>query len=461
MKRLLVAALLGAFAVVARPASAAEVFAAERAFAGPLFPAPSSIWIDSFKPFQLWLDTPEGLRAAALDPALSSLRAIDLSRPAGAVAIAPLAARLPESVGPLLAAPAALDSEGRTALLGDLARARAAAAPEVELRTAQALENLRNAGETASLEQIRALQLQFQSLSLYGGPVAQRYKNVRRMAAERTMADASVAAARLLSELRAPPPGEETLASAPEGTRKLFRPLTLPSARFYDGGHWSAERIPDRGYAEDLSAAARLFARADQARSPRMSAAENGQGALADTMRAKDSSIYSHMMRVGLLSGLIAWKMGLPMDFARKTIWAGRLHDMGKREDSILSVVNKRGKLTPDERVVMEGHTTLGAEIIAAAPGLDGVSRVVDRKVALTHHETVDGKGYPRGLAAEGIPLESRIVNLADFYDALMENRPYRGGLRTAEALKIMEENRAKFDPAVWKAFRALLEERR
>ena len=460
MKRLGLVALLALFAIHTRPASAAEVFVAERTFAGPLFPAAPEIWLDCFKPFQLWLGTPEGLRAAALNPAFSSLRAVDLSRPGGDVAIAPLAARLPESVLSQLASPAALDPEQRTAFLGELERARREAAPEVEVRTAQALEDLKNAGESASLEQARSLQQQFQSLSLYGGAVAQRYKTVRRMAAERTMADARIAAGRLLGDFRSPQPLGETLASAPEGTRKILRPLTSPVSRFYDGGHWSPELIPDRGYAERLSAAGGLFSRADKTRSARMSAAEIGQGALVDTMRAKDASIYSHMMRVGLLAGLIAWKMGLPMDFAQKTIWAGRLHDMGKREDSILSVVNKKGKLTPDERVIMEGHTTLGAEIIAADPRLDAVSRRVARKVALTHHETVDGKGYPRALAAEAIPLESRIISLADYYDALMENRPYRAGMTTAEALKIMEGQKAKFDPAVWKAFRTLLEER-
>ncbi|MFI5349222.1 MAG: HD-GYP domain-containing protein [Elusimicrobiota bacterium] len=460
MKRLRVFALLAAFATCWRPAAAAAAFAVEAVLAGPLFPSAPEIWIDSFRPFQLWLGTPDGLRAAALNPALSALRAVDLSVPGGAVAIAPLTARLPDRVLSGLASPAALDPERRTALLGELERARRDAAPEVETRTAQALENLKNAGESASLDQVRSLQRQFQSLSLYGGPVARRYQTVRRMAAERTMADARVAAARLLGDFRAPPAADETPASAPAGTRKMFRPLTPPSSRFYDGGHWSPALIPDRDYAGRLSAAAGLFARADKTSPSRMSAAENAQGALVDTMRAKDSGVYSHMMRVGLLAGLIAWKMGLPMSFAQKTIWAGRAHDIGKREDSILSVVNKKGKLTAEERAVMEGHTTVGADIIAADRGLDGVSKLVAQRVALSHHETVDGMGYPRALVAEEIPLAARIVSLADYYDALMENRPYRAGLTTLEALKIMEGQRAKFDPAVWKAFRALIEER-
>ena len=135
------------------------------------------------------------------------------------------------------------------------------------------------------------------------------------------------------------------------------------------------------------------------------------------------------------------------------------MHDVGKRDADILTVINKEGKLTPEERIVMERHPEEGARIIAQAPALDNVSRRTALKVALTHHETVDGKGYPHHLRADEIPLESRITNLADFYDALLENRPYRKGMTTAEALTILEGQRHKFDPAAWKAFRALLDE--
>jgi putative two-component system response regulator len=107
----------------------------------------------------------------------------------------------------------------------------------------------------------------------------------------------------------------------------------------------------------------------------------------------------------------------------------------------------------------MEQHTILGEGIIASARKLDGVTRRTGRRVALNHHETFDGQGYPQARFAHDIPLEARITHLADYYDALMEHRPYRAGMSSAEALKIMEGQKARFDPAAWKAFRALLSE--
>ncbi|MFI5361045.1 MAG: HD-GYP domain-containing protein [Elusimicrobiota bacterium] len=233
----------------------------------------------------------------------------------------------------------------------------------------------------------------------------------------------------------------------------------LPSAQYYDPAHWSPAIIPGRDYAGRLADAAALLSSADRTRSPGESASRNAQADLIETMKAKDPSIHSHMLRVGLLAGLIASRMGLSADFALETMRAGRLHDIGKREDAILPLVNKRGALTPEERIVVERHTVAGADIIAAAPGIDAQSRAFLMNVALTHHETADGKGYPRALPGEAIPLASRIVNLADFYDALMENRPYRAGMTTQRALSILDSHREKFDAAVWKAFRALFDE--
>lgn len=460
MRRLRAAALalLAALCVIGQAAAAG--------LGRPLFEKAPAAWVESFKPFQDWLRTSEGRQlAVSLAPKLSYLQAIDLTKPSGAVALAPLAANLPENAQTLLAAPAGLGADQRADLLRDLARARSAAAPEVEAKTAQAFAELTAAGDAAAPEDVLALQEQLKGLTLYGAPVGQRYKAVRRMAAERAMRDAKAAAARLLSDWRLPealPSAGPVIApdwSAPDDVRKVRLPLALPPSRFYDANDWSPALVPDRGYAERLDAAANLFSSADQAPSPKSGAAMNAKGDLLATMKAKDAQIHSHMIRVGLLAGLIAWKMGLPMAFAVKTSWGARLHDMGKREAEVLAVVNKRGRLTAEERAVMERHTTLGAGIIAADRGLDSVSRRVGSKVALTHHETVDGKGYPQALSASEIPLESRITDLADYYDALMENRPYRAGMSSAEALKVMDAQKAKFDPAAWNAFRAILDE--
>lgn len=445
-------------------ASAGTIQAPSVNYGRPLFTPASPAWTQPFAGFQVWMRTPDGMRAiAAQAPALAYLRTIDLTQPAGAIAIAPLTERLPQKAQALLAAPQGLGAEERASLIGELSAARLEAAPEVEKRTALAVADLGSAGDAADDEQTLALQNQLKGLTLYGAPVGHRYKAVRRMAAERAMADAKVAAARLLADWRTPQALPQA-AGVSEGTAsatpgKIRLQLALPPPRITDNRHWSADLVPDRSYAERLDAAASLFSTVDKSQSPEESAADAARRALLETVREKDAKIYSHLMRVGLLAGLIAWKMGLPMPFALKTAWGARMHDVGKRDEDILTVINKEGKLTPDERAVMERHPEEGARIIAEAPALDIVSRRTARKVALTHHETVDGKGYPRRLRADEIPLESRITNLADFYDALMENRPYRKGMTTAEALAILEGQRHKFDPAAWKAFRALLDE--
>lgn len=468
MKRLLAGILLGAaLACPSSPAAALDIRVAPVTHYGrPLFSPATPLWTRTFSNFQQWMRTPEGREAtAALAPSLAYLRTIDLSRPAGAIAIAPLADRLPSSAQSILAAPEGLTSERRAALLADVLQARQDAAPEVESRTAQAMADLEDAGDAADGAQTLALQQQLKALTLYGPAVGRRYKAVRRMAAERALADAKAAADRLLAAWRAPqdlPQAGPAVApdwATESGPNKIRRPLALPPARFSDGENWSEDLIPDRAYARRLSAAANLFSTVDKARSHEESAALEAKGVLLESLRAADPKIYSHMMRVGLLAGLIAWKMGLPAPFAVKTAWGARLHDMGKREEPILKVISKEGKLTPEERAVMERHPEEGARIIAQAPGLDLLSRRIAGKVALTHHETFDGKGYPRALRGDEIPLESRITNLADYYDALMENRPYRKGMTTAEALTIMEGQRHKFDPAAWSAFRALLDE--
>ena len=372
-----------------------------------------------------------------------------LSQPAGAVAIAPLSGYLPESVQAQLTAPNALNAQQREAHLGALARVHHEAIPEVELETVQALEDLTVAGEDALAERV----------------LAQRYKALRRMAAERALANARISADRWLKDFHSPQASDDAVFATPDGTAsvdplKLQRPLALPPSRFYDKSHWSKELIPDQNYAQRLSVAASLFATADKEHSSEKSTKMKAQDDLLAPLRIKNQKIYSHAIRVSLLAGLIAWKMGLPMDFALKVTGVARLHDIGKSEDVVLSVINKEGKLTPEERAVMQRHTTIGADIIAAAPDLDIVTKRAAWKVAFFHHATMDGMGYPQVLSAKNIPLESRITTIADCYDALMENRPYRLAMTDVEALKTMEGMKKKFDPAAWKSFKALLDER-
>ena len=125
------------------------------------------------------------------------------------------------------------------------------------------------------------------------------------------------------------------------------------------------------------------------------------------------------------------------------------LHDIGKIgiPDAILG---KPGRLTPRERAEMRLHTSLGEQLIARIPYLDGLAR----QVISAHHEWWDGTGYPRRIAGEDIPLAARIFAVADAFDAMTNNRPYREALPVDAAVGEIEfGSGTQFDPAVVEAF--------
>ena len=171
---------------------------------------------------------------------------------------------------------------------------------------------------------------------------------------------------------------------------------------------------------------------------------------LARAAELRDDDTGLHTRRVGELSGALAVAMGLPDAQAQALTLAATLHDIGKIgiPDSVLL---KPGKLTPDEWEVMKSHTVIGARILA-----DGSSAVVRlaEQIAHAHHERWDGTGYPLGLAGADIPLPARIVALADFYDALTSDRPYRAAWDVPRVLEEIRSLRGThFDPAVVDAF--------
>jgi putative two-component system response regulator len=158
----------------------------------------------------------------------------------------------------------------------------------------------------------------------------------------------------------------------------------------------------------------------------------------------RDNETGMHVLRMSQISRTIAVASGMPRQRAELLLQASPMHDIGKLgvPDRILL---KPGKLDPDEWEVMKQHTTIGAAIIGDHPaGL----MVVAKKVALYHHERWDGTGYPEGLAGEAIPLEARIVALADVFDALLSVRPYKRAWSAAEAVQYFEEQRGRhFEP--------------
>ncbi|MDL0431825.1 HD-GYP domain-containing protein [Marinobacter sp. TBZ242] len=163
---------------------------------------------------------------------------------------------------------------------------------------------------------------------------------------------------------------------------------------------------------------------------------------LLTKIKNKDEYTAEHCINVSILSAAFGKHLGLLEGEIRNVALCGLLHDVGKMriDDQIL---NKPGALTPEEFAVMKNHTTYGRDVLAALPRL--AHSAVD--VAYSHHERMDGKGYPRGLAGHQIPLFAKIVGLVDTYDAITSSRVYDKGRASMEALQIIHRNKgSQFD---------------
>jgi putative nucleotidyltransferase with HDIG domain len=174
---------------------------------------------------------------------------------------------------------------------------------------------------------------------------------------------------------------------------------------------------------------------------------------LAQAVELRDKYTGGHTNRVGAYSLLLAEKLALPAAEVELIRLGTPLHDIGKIgiDDAIL---RKPDKLTNEEFEIMKTHTTKGAEIINTVPDLRPVLPIVR-----SHHERWDGKGYPDGLVGEDTPAMARIVAIADAFDAMTSDRPYRKGLAPALAFAEIEKHAGKqFDPTFAVAFLALRE---
>ncbi len=178
--------------------------------------------------------------------------------------------------------------------------------------------------------------------------------------------------------------------------------------------------------------------------------------ALTSAIDASDPFTCGHSERVTEYSVAIARELGLSEGRVTMIEYAGLLHDMGKVAVQH-EILLKRGSLSEAEWEVMRMHPATGAKIVSDLHFLAGA-----RDVVLYHHERYDGKGYPEGLAGTDIPLEARIVKVADAFDAMMSNRPYRDSLGREKAVsELVEGKGTEFDPRVVDAFLRLLEDGR
>ena len=177
--------------------------------------------------------------------------------------------------------------------------------------------------------------------------------------------------------------------------------------------------------------------------------------ALSSALDVRDTETEGHARRVVRYMELIAEGLGVPVEQHATLRRGALLHDIGKIgvPDHIL---RKPGPLTENEWYTMKTHPDLGAKIIANVPFLEEVAVIIR-----AHHERWDGNGYPEGLAGEQIPLGARIFAVADSFDAMTSDRPYRRGRQLDEALLEIDRcSTTQFDPAVVKAFLAVPIER-
>ena len=169
---------------------------------------------------------------------------------------------------------------------------------------------------------------------------------------------------------------------------------------------------------------------------------------LCNALDMRDSATEGHSQRVARMAELVAEHMGLSRPEVKRIERAAALHDIGKIgvTDAVLS---KPGPLTSEEWVEMRRHPRLGYEIVAGIEALQHTAEIVH-----SHHEHYDGRGYPRGLKGEEIPIGARIFAVVDSYDAMTSHRPYRRARSHRDAIdEIIRCSGTQFDPAAARAF--------
>jgi hypothetical protein len=173
--------------------------------------------------------------------------------------------------------------------------------------------------------------------------------------------------------------------------------------------------------------------------------------ALLSTIGAKDPSLKEHSLRVQNLALMISKELAIAVRERQLVGTAALLHDIGFI--AIPDDVSKKsGALSSSEWEILKGHSMVGEQLLSSIPSLKGIANIVR-----CHHERFDGTGFPDGLAGENIPLPARIIAIADFFDALMSERPYRRAYTLEVAIAEVNQNLGtQFDPGVVKALKSL-----
>jgi putative nucleotidyltransferase with HDIG domain len=202
-------------------------------------------------------------------------------------------------------------------------------------------------------------------------------------------------------------------------------------------------------------AAQRLFGmyQAQRSLSERLEAANVSFAvALVTALEASDSYTAGHSRAVAIYSRDIAERMGLPRAICDRAYLCGLVHDIGK-VGLPASLLGKEGPLTLEERRLMQDHSAIGERILREVDAYDDVASVVRH-----HHERIDGEGYPDGIRGEEIPLLSKVIAVADAYNAMTSDRPYRDGMPSRVArLRLAQAVENQFDTSVVAAFEAIL----
>jgi putative nucleotidyltransferase with HDIG domain len=219
-------------------------------------------------------------------------------------------------------------------------------------------------------------------------------------------------------------------------TLALFLVPAMAAQRLY--GLYQEERR----LADDLSRANDTLARANL----------QFAGALIATLDARDRYTAGHSAAVAIYTRNIAERMGLPEEVQEHAYLCGLVHDIGKI-GLPAGLLEKPGALTLDERRQMQEHSAIGERILAHVNEYSEIAKVVRH-----HHERIDGEGYPDGLVGDDIPLVSRIIAVADAYNAMTSDRPYRDAMPSRVArLRLAQAVDSQFDTAVVAAFEAIL----